>query len=70
MAHLTLQEKINYLLSRNYTQQFISEKSGIEQSSVSRISKGIQRSVKYEKGCALDALVQQEQHKEVHQCRT
>ncbi|GAA5631099.1 hypothetical protein Acal02_01718 [Acinetobacter calcoaceticus] len=70
MMPLTLQEKINYLLARNYTQQFISEKSGIEQSSVSRISKGLQQSVKYEKGCALDALVQQEKELEVSQCRT
>ncbi|WP_343620833.1 transcriptional regulator [Acinetobacter proteolyticus] len=68
---MTLQEKINYLLSRNHTQQFISEKSGIEQSSVSRISKGTQQSVKYEKGCALDALVRSEMEREgVNQCRT
>lgn len=57
---MNLKEKIVFLTSRKYTQQQISEKTGIEQSSVSRILRGLQQSVKYEKGVALDFLVQTE----------
>lgn len=55
---MNLQEKISFLISSGCTQQYISEKSGIEQSSVSRILRGQQQSVKYERGVALDSLVQ------------
>lgn len=57
---MTLKEKINYLLSRGYTQQKIGDETGIEQSSVSRILNETQKSVSYQKGCALDAVVAKE----------
>lgn len=55
---MNLQEKISFLISSGCTQQYISEKSGIEQSSVSRILRGQQKSVKYERGVELEKLVQ------------
>ncbi|WP_314341424.1 helix-turn-helix domain-containing protein [Acinetobacter guillouiae] len=55
---MTLKEKIQLLHSRGYTQQKISEETGITQSSVSRILKDIQQSVQYEKGRALDLLIE------------
>ncbi|QOW46029.1 MULTISPECIES: transcriptional regulator [Acinetobacter] len=54
---MTLKEKILFLKSKGYTQQTIQLKTGIKQSSVSRILSSIQKSVQYEKGAALDALV-------------
>lgn len=54
---MTLKEKILFLKSNGYTQQVIHSKTGIEQSSVSRILNSIQQSVQYEKGVALDSLV-------------
>lgn len=55
---MTLKEKIQLLHSRGYTQQKISEETGITQSSVSRILKDTQQSVQYEKGRALDLLIE------------
>lgn len=55
---MTLKEKIQLLHSKGYTQQKISIETGITQSSVSRILKDTQMSVQYEKGVALDLLVQ------------
>ena len=54
---MTLKEKILFLKSKGYTQQAIYLETGIAQSSVSRILDSIQQSVQYEKGAALDALV-------------
>lgn len=56
---MTLEEKIEFLHSKGYTQQKISETTGIVQSSISRILNGEQQSVGYEKGKKLDALVDQ-----------
>ncbi|WP_445344791.1 helix-turn-helix domain-containing protein [Acinetobacter bohemicus] len=55
---MTLKEKILFLRSNGYTQQKISEETGINQSSVSRIIKETQQSVQYEKGKALDLLIE------------
>lgn len=55
---MTLKEKILFLRSNGYTQQKISEETGINQSSVSRILKETQQSVQYEKGRALDLLIE------------
>lgn len=55
---MTLKEKILFLRSNGYTQQKISEETGINQSSVSRILKETQQSVQYEKGKALDLLIE------------
>lgn len=54
---MTLKEKILFLKSKGCTQQTIHLKTGINQSSVSRILNSIQQSVQYEKGVALDTLV-------------
>ena len=54
---MTLKEKIQLLHSKGWTQQKIDQATGITQSSVSRILKGTQQSVQYEKGKALDSLV-------------
>ncbi|ENX36311.1 hypothetical protein F889_00473 [Acinetobacter colistiniresistens] len=62
---MNLQEKISFLITSGYTQQYIGEKSGIGQSSVSRILRGLQQSVNYERGVALDKLVEIAQ---VQQC--
>ena len=43
---------------RSYTQQKISDETGINQSSVSRILKDTQQSVQYEKGKALDMAIE------------
>lgn len=59
---MTLKEKIEFLHSKGYTQQKISEITGIVQSSISRILSGEQQSVGYEKGTKLDALVDQIRH--------
>lgn len=56
---MTLKEKILFMISRGYTQQKIGEKTGISQSSISRISMGIQQSLQYEKGEALNNLYQE-----------
>lgn len=53
---MTLKEKILFLTSRGYTQQKIEEETGIAQSSISRILMGVQQSVQYEKGEALNTL--------------
>lgn len=55
---MTLKEKILFLRSNGYTQQKISEETSITQSSVSRILKETQQSVQYEKGKALDLLIE------------
>ena len=55
---MTLKEKILFLRSNGYTQQKISEETSINQSSVSRILKETQQSVQYEKGKALDLLIE------------
>lgn len=55
---MTLKEKILFLRSNGYTQQKISEETTITQSSVSRILKETQQSVQYEKGKALDLLIE------------
>ncbi len=55
---MTLKEKIQFLHSKGYSQQKISEETGIAQSSVSRILKETQQSVQYEKGKALDSLIE------------
>ncbi|MDV8150400.1 transcriptional regulator [Acinetobacter pittii] len=54
---MTLKEKIQFLHSKGYSQQKISQETGIAQSSVSRILKDTQQSVQYEKGKALDSLI-------------
>lgn len=54
---MTLKEKIQFLHSKGYSQQKISQETGIAQSSVSRILKNTQQSVQYEKGKALDGLI-------------
>ena len=54
---MNLKEKIQFLESQGYTQQKINEETGINQSSVSRILNEAQQSVRYEKGVALDLLV-------------
>lgn len=59
-SHMTLKEKINFLIVRGYTQQKIDDETGIEQSSVSRILNETQKSVSYEKGRSLDELVAKE----------
>lgn len=55
---MTLKEKIEFLLSKGRTQQEISKGTGITQSSVSRILGNTQKSVQYEKGKALDSLIE------------
>ncbi len=50
-------------VTRGYTQQEVSDETGIEQSSVSRILKNTQKSVGYQKGIALDAFVNREKEK-------
>ena len=55
---MTLKEKIQFLHTNGYTQQKISDETGINQSSVSRILKETQQSVQYEKGKALDVLIE------------
>lgn len=57
---MTLREKILFLTNLGYTQQKIEEKTKIEQSSISRILNSVQKSVRYEKGLALDLLVMEE----------
>ncbi|EXB91192.1 MULTISPECIES: MarR family transcriptional regulator [Acinetobacter calcoaceticus/baumannii complex] len=58
---MTLKEKILFLTStRGFTQQQVSEETGIEQSSVSRILNNTQKNIGYEKGVALDAFVNRE----------
>jgi len=56
---MTLKEKIQFLHSKGYSQQKISKETGIAQSSISRILKETQQSVHYEKGKALDGLIDQ-----------
>ena len=55
---MTLKEKIQLLHAHGYTQQKISDETGINQSSVSRILKDTQQSVQYEKGKALDLVIE------------
>ena len=55
---MTLKEKIQFLHEHGYTQQKISDETGINQSSVSRILKDTQQSVQYEKGKALDLVIE------------
>ena len=55
---MTLKEKIQFLHAHGYTQQKISDETGINQSSVSRILKDTQQSVQYEKGKALDLVME------------
>ncbi len=58
---MNIQSKILYLRSRGLTQRDISRKTGIPQSSVSKIESGDQKGVTYTKGVALDSLVQETQ---------
>lgn len=58
---MTLKEKIEFLHSKGYTQQKIGNETGIGQSSISRILRGEQQSVGYEKGRNLDCLVEKNQ---------
>ncbi|HCW5672162.1 TPA: XRE family transcriptional regulator, partial [Acinetobacter baumannii] len=48
----------------------ISERTGISQSSVSKIASGEQKEVAYNKGVALDALVASEQKREYEESKT
>ncbi|WP_151827461.1 helix-turn-helix domain-containing protein [Acinetobacter oleivorans] len=62
---MNIQDKVIYLSnSRGLTQQQISERTGISQSSVSKIGRGEQKEVAYNKGAALDTLVTNELQKE------
>ena len=54
---VNLSEKIQFLRQQGYTQSQIEARTGITQSSVSRIESGIQNSVQYHKGIALDDLL-------------
>lgn len=61
---MTLKEKILFLtITRGFTQQQVSEETGIEQSSVSRILNDTQKNIGYVKGVALDAFVNREKEK-------
>jgi len=61
---MTLKEKILFLTNtRGFTQQHVSEETGIEQSSVSRILNDTQKNIGYDKGVALDAFVNREKAK-------
>ncbi|ADI90385.1 MULTISPECIES: MarR family transcriptional regulator [Acinetobacter] len=61
---MTLKEKILFLTNtRGFTQQQVSEETGIEQSSVSRILNDTQKNIGYVKGVALDAFVNREKAK-------
>ena len=55
---MTLKEKIQFLHAHGYTQQKICDETGINQSSASRILKDTQQSVQYEKGKALDLVIE------------
>lgn len=62
---MNIQDKVIYLSnSRGLTQQQISERTGISQSSVSKICRGEQKEVAYNKGAALDTLIANERMKE------
>ncbi|SSQ44031.1 Uncharacterised protein [Acinetobacter baumannii] len=68
---MNIQDKVIYLSnSRGLTQQQISERTGISQSSVSKIGSGEQKEVAYNKGVALDALVASEQKREYEESKT
>ncbi|EME0363945.1 helix-turn-helix domain-containing protein [Acinetobacter baumannii] len=68
---MNIQDKVIYLSnSRGLTQQQISERTGISQSSVSKICRGEQKEVAYNKGVALDALVASEQNREYEESKT
>lgn len=61
---MTLKEKILFLtITRGFTQQQVSDETGIEQSSVSRILNDTQKNIGYVKGVALDAFVNREKVK-------
>lgn len=68
---MNIQDKVIYLSNnRGLTQQQISERTGISQSSVSKIASGEQKEVAYNKGVALDALVASEQNREYEESKT
>ncbi|MFX5887195.1 helix-turn-helix transcriptional regulator [Acinetobacter baumannii] len=68
---MNIQDKVIYLSNnRGLTQQQISERTGISQSSVSKIVSGEQKEVAYNKGVALDALVASEQNREYEESKT
>ncbi|HAV3736232.1 helix-turn-helix transcriptional regulator [Acinetobacter baumannii] len=68
---MNIQDKVIYLSnSRGLTQQQISERTGISQSSVSKTASGEQKEVAYNKGVALDALVASEQKREYEESKT
>ena len=52
-----------FLINLGLTQQKIGEDTGIEQSSVSRILNGSQKSINYEKGLALDDFIKIQKRK-------
>ena len=54
---MTLKEKILFLRSQGLSQSEISNRTGIAQSSVSKIENDEQFDVSYSKGAALDRLV-------------
>lgn len=54
---MNLKEKILFLRSQGFSQSEISSRTGIAQSSVSKIENGEQFDVSYSKGVALDRLV-------------
>lgn len=58
---MTLKDKILFLRSCGVTQQSISSKTGIPQSSISKIENGDQLDVLYSKGAALDKFVKEQQ---------
>lgn len=60
---MTLKEILFLTNTRGFTQQQVSEETGIEQSSVSRILNDTQKNIGYVKGVALDAFVNREKAK-------
>lgn len=68
---MNIQDKVIYLSnSRGLTQQQISERTGISQSSVSKIASGEQKKLLITKVLLLDALVASEQKREYEESKT
>ncbi|VAX44322.1 putative Cro-like protein [Acinetobacter calcoaceticus] len=68
---MNIQDKVIYLSnSRGLSQQQISERTGISQSSVSKICRGEQKEVAYNKGAALDTLIANERMKEAVEAKS
>ncbi|ENX34927.1 hypothetical protein F889_01567 [Acinetobacter colistiniresistens] len=71
---MNIREKILFLRGAKLTQGVISQKTGIPQSSVSKIENNTQFNVSYSKGVALDNLVLEvkKQHGavEAEQCKS